>query len=347
MKQIVMQFKREFWELKHISFNAPFAISATLTGLACAWLLLITFSGNLQFSITDQVMLSAKSNNKITLLFDSEQADSALSEVEREFKWLASPVLQSNPELIRYEYENLNDTKRYHKPQHALKDDIENRITQTTDLFELMLMGLLIIPLTMGLVANKKDQSLLFWRSLPVSDFQIITTKFIYVFLVIPCIYLLATYLGLSLFLILWTVIEMAKSSADIVAVYPVAWMALVELGMLAPAFFFKLFWFLPAYALLLAMFMLVSRYKSLPAIMPAFVMLILAVERMLFDTPWLNNTIKEYFSSGLTHSQHIKWTVLWGDNFPPVDYSQLTACIVAAILLIAAVIKLRQKQQA
>lgn len=347
MKSILMQFKREFWELKQFSFTAPLLFTSILSVLACLMLLVLALSGRLQFSMADEVLFSADKKSELILLFDSEQTYADAQTVNRDFAWLNNPVAQTHPELIRNESEIGNNKNKFRPQQHALKDDIENRVTQITDSLEILLLFLLIFPLVAGMVANKKDQSLLFWRSMPVSDFQVVCTKFAYVFLVIPSFYLLAIWAGLILVMSCWTLIEIVKSSSSIVAVYPILWSAFLQLVKLSTAFFFKILWFMPVYALLLANLMLATRYKTLPVIMAFSITIMLAIERQIFETPWINYLFSEYFSMGITYSQYIKWTVLWGDQFPSINYLWLLGCVLSCLCLIVLVTKLRQKQEA
>ena len=347
MKSMLMQLKREFWELKDISFRVPTIFVSVLTALVCLLLLLAALFGKIQFSMTDEVVFWAEQANQINILFDSEQDNLQLKPAQHNFVWLENPVAQSNPELIRNESEIGNKTNKYRKFSHTIKDDIENRITQITDSFEFMFLALLLMPLVTGLIANKKDQSLLFWRSMPVSDVQVVFSKFLFVFVVIPCIYLLTIWLGLTAVITSWTIIELVSSNSNVMPIYPELWQALSQLMLLSPALFFKLLWFMPVYAFLLIMFMLAGHSKTLPPIIFFSSIIALAIERQIFTSPWVNNLLRDYFSNGITYSQHIKWTVLWGDQFPPVNYLALAACLLASLVLITLVILLRQKQQA
>ena len=155
---------------------------------------------------------------------------------------------------------------------------------------------------------ERSDRSILFWKSMPVSDWHAVLSKLLTVLLAVPVIYVLAI-VATQLSLLLIVSIVGLFSSASITSLWLDSgllggWIHLV-IGYLVQGF-----WMLPVYGWLLLVSAWTNRNPVLVAVLAPIIPI--ALEAVLFQTTYLSNWI----------SSHFRWVALPG--FSGVERSQM-----------------------
>jgi ABC-2 type transport system permease protein len=156
------------------------------------------------------------------------------------------------------------------------------------------------------LYQERKDRSILFWKSLPVSDATTVLSKLIVATVVVPLgVYLVAMLTGV-VFQLIWSARAAAGALPDIAVVWDtVAWFkvqALMLYGLIV-----AILWYLPFTAFLLLVSAWARRNVFLWATLPPVIALL--VERIAFGTHYIGGLL-EYRS----------WTGFWAAVLGPVD---------------------------
>ncbi|MFT6988737.1 MAG: ABC-2 type transport system permease protein, partial [Paraglaciecola sp.] len=174
-------------------------------------------------------------------------------------------------------------------------------------MFVPFIMLSLIIQLyyfTTCLFDERRDLSVYFWRSLPVSDVLSVGVKLITGALVIPAIFMLAATLVVFVFLLLaliaCTVLSLGYDvslwglwgSADIISNLTSIWLNLLPYAL----------WMFPVFAWLMLASMFANKAPFLWAILPIAALLLIesfVVEYLHLDGRLFLNTLLEYFAFG------------------------------------------------
>jgi ABC-2 type transport system permease protein len=174
-------------------------------------------------------------------------------------------------------------------------------------MFVPFIMVSLIIQLyyfTTCLFDERRDLSVYFWRSLPVSDVLNVGVKLITGALVVPAIFMLAAtfvvFVFLFLALIVCTVLSLGYDvslwglwvSADIIGNLTSIWLNLLPYAL----------WMFPVFAWLMLASMFANKAPFLWAILPIAAILLIesfVVEYLHLDGRFFLNTLREYFAFG------------------------------------------------
>jgi ABC-2 type transport system permease protein len=163
-----------------------------------------------------------------------------------------------------------------------------------------------VIYLLDCLYAERRDRSILFWKSLPVSDAQTVLSKLLVAMLLIPVFTLLlamvAYLLMTGLLALRYEVLRPAMSLASIGRAFG-------AMPDLAGGIFFSLLWYTPVSAYLMLASVLAKRSPLVYAVLPPVVLML--IEQMLFGTghvgrflgyrlaPWFRPESSGFGSSG------------------------------------------------
>jgi len=174
-------------------------------------------------------------------------------------------------------------------------------------MFVPFIMVSLIIQLyyfTTCLFDERRDLSVYFWRSLPVSDVLNVGVKLITGALVVPAIFMLAAtfvvFIFLLLALLVCTVLSVGYDlslwglwgSADIIGNLTSIWLNLLPYAL----------WMFPVFAWLMLASMFANKAPFLWAILPIAAILLIesfVVEYLHLDGRFFLNTLREYFAFG------------------------------------------------
>jgi len=186
---------------------------------------------------------------------------------------------------------------------------------------------------------ERRDLSVLFWRSLPVSDAMSVGVKLLVGALILPGVFLLAATLTLLIFLVLafvyCTVLSLGFdislwgfwANANIVSTVLSMWLNLLPYTL----------WLLPLYAWLMLVSMFSSKAPLLWAILPVVALLLVEsfiVHYFHFNSGFIGQFLMDYFSFG----KHTATAYMEGSvGISAVPFSVLSDKISFVGLLIAA----------
>ena len=195
------------------------------------------------------------------------------------------------------------------------------------------------------LYAERKDRSILFWKSLPVSDMQAVLAKVGTGLLVAPLVALLIAAVALPLLLL---VLKMRYNALDGVIGLDAFLGAYGMLPRIAMTWLWGVLWYSPIAAYLLLASVLATRVPLMFALLPPVVLVIL--EGVVLGTyrigrfiggrlaPWQDDS----WSLGITPEQLISGTAD-PDGAAPLLNSDLWLGVAAAAVMVYIVIRLRR----
>lgn len=188
-----------------------------------------------------------------------------------------------------------------------------------------------------ALYGERRDRSILFWKSLPVSDLTTVLSKFSIPIVVVPMVSFAITLVTQFCMLLLSSVILMG-SGADV----GIVWTGIPFLSDSSVLFYHLLtihgFWYAPLYAWLLLISAWAPRLPFLWAVLPPFV--IVGLERITFGTSHFLDLLKYRAlgpNSAMTPEHHHTTTTLMPHHFFSTP-GLWTGVVIAAALLFVTV---------
>jgi ABC-2 type transport system permease protein len=169
------------------------------------------------------------------------------------------------------------------------------------------------------LYAERRDRSILFWKSLPVSDAQTVLTKLSMALVLIPLFTLL---LALVAYLLLSGLLYLRYEALRPLLGVDAIGRAFATLPDLAGSMVFALLWYAPVAAYLMLASVLAKRSPLVYAILPPVVLIL--VEQMLFGThhvarflgrwlvPWVRLEPPQIDDNRVSFGTSVDWSVLW-----------------------------------
>lgn len=332
--RIVMQIKRELWENKATIIKVPF------TGLiifSCLFLLAglyLSFSNQIHFHANGQMFIS-DTESKIEVLFDgnsNNQRDNSV--IDYQFIMPQEPLTEQYPELARDidKYKAIDEAIQPYESIHPIKQSSESILYRYSGAFDILLLILIIFPLMSSLVSDRKDKSVLFWRSLPVTETQNVLTKFFTVLVIMPIIYYVVLFLTLSILLLIVAAIEF--STLGHLLLSTVFGDLLIEIMQMGHGFVFALIWFLPMYCLL-------AMFTSFPSKFSSPLMMFLGA--LMFVVGDTTHFIKAYWQAGFETARALKWQYVWDTITVHIKYDWLIYGMLLSSIFIATTILLRR----
>jgi len=187
------------------------------------------------------------------------------------------------------------------------------------------------------LYGERRDRSILFWKSLPVSDLTTVLSKFCIPIVVLPMVSFAITLVTQFCMLLLSSVIFMGSGAG-----VGIVWTGIPFLSDSSALFYHLLtihgFWYAPLYAWLLLISAWAPRLPFLWAAMPPFV--IVGLERITFGTSHFLDLLKYRAlgpNSAMTPEHHHTTTTLIPHHFFSTP-GLWTGVVIAAALLFVTV---------
>ena len=150
-----------------------------------------------------------------------------------------------------------------------------------------------------SLHSERRDRSILFWKSMPVSDAETVASKALMALVVIPLVGL-AIALGLQVALVGMVAVALAIAGVDFAALWnplPVGTTLLaLPYGVATQAV-----WFAPSFAYLMLVSAWSKRTPFLWAALPLFAAM--ALERLAFGTSYVTGFLRDRITGGLRHA--------------------------------------------
>ncbi|MFK8015794.1 MAG: ABC-2 transporter permease [Gammaproteobacteria bacterium] len=159
-------------------------------------------------------------------------------------------------------------------------------------LFSIVSLFVVTFYMLDALYGDRKDRSVLFWKSLPISDTQTVLSKLVTAVVVMPAIVLVAALVTMFAVLIILS-IAIALGGVN---PFPLLWAEIPLFTLLSNMISIELLhslWFLPVTGWLL---LSSSAAKRTPFLLAALVPLgLIFAEKLAFNTQWFANTVGEY----------------------------------------------------
>ena len=158
--------------------------------------------------------------------------------------------------------------------------------------FQIVYLFVLLFVLLGSVHEERKDRSVLFWKSMPVSDLESIASKIILAVWIAPVITIVAIVLAQLFLLIIASGIAVSEDLGEVSRLW---WQSGLIMGtvQLFVGYFIQGFWALPIYGWLLLVSATANKTPILWAVLAPFVPIIL--ERMLFGTSIIFNGISDH----------------------------------------------------
>src|SRR5215470_11128135 len=173
-------------------------------------------------------------------------------------------------------------------------------IEQPFDLAAAALMGAFIIVAMFycieSLQRERRDRSILFWKSLPVSDLTTVAAKVSIPFVVLP-LFAVAVTVVLQFVMLLVSSVVLAGSGLNVGTYWEQVGLFQASLLLLYHVFTVHVLWSAPIYSYLLLVSAWARRAAFLWAVLPPFVICVL--EKMLFNTWHVAAFLGQFFTGG------------------------------------------------
>ncbi|MDO3388670.1 hypothetical protein QWI17_22680 [Gilvimarinus sp. SDUM040013] len=253
MNSIITQFKREVWESPGIFYKAPIVL----------FVLIIFLSAISFYSLQNGVV-----------------ADWDLQSNSEQWSWSLHSEIGSDKQ-----------------GEDATPQTVVEKISHGQYIIYILFgIGCLFNTINYSLsalVTDRKDRSVLFFKSLPLSEWQVVSTKLVVAVFLLP----LAYWLFALATVVAYTIIAGAFAKVVLGADPQVIWqqisffstLALSAVGLVLTAL-----WALPMYAIILT-FSALAR-KSPLGLLGAVLMFLWVLEKWIFGTHYLADTLRGYF---------------------------------------------------
>jgi ABC-2 type transport system permease protein len=323
-------FVREILESKVSLFWAPIAIALAISVLLFVSVLASSRSVFLNDLLPGLIESSGQDRN-INITIDSDSSGAYTVEKRETFK-----DQQPGAQAV--------------SPPNQLQDNLlalmrDNNISLNplfNALHSCIMMVLLLVSvnyLLASLHIDRRDRSVLFWRSMPVSEWEEVLSKLATVLLVVPAIYIGASVFTQILLLLNTILLVMRWDMDPFVIVFPnLHWGQLVASQ--AFAFLQGVLLLLPVYAWLLFASAAARRSPFMTALAPVVVVILL--ERFVIGSDFLATAVWSRIP-GYAQGVGFSSLQLSGAGFEPVSIAGLVAGLVFALIALAAAVYLRR----
>src|SRR5215472_3326072 len=175
-----------------------------------------------------------------------------------------------------------------------------HQIEEPYDIAAAALMGTFIIVAMFycieSLQRERRDRSILFWKSLPVSDLTTVAAKASIPFVVLP-LFAVAVTVVLQFVMLLVSSVVLAGSGLNVGTYWEQVGLFQASLLLLYHVFTVHVLWSAPIYSYLLLVSAWARRAAFLWAVLPPFVICVL--EKMLFNTWHVAAFLGQFFTGG------------------------------------------------
>lgn len=340
------QVKRELWEHKAIIVNSPaifftFCIALFILGMG-----FFIISDSLHFKMNGEIAIQAN-NVETRIIFDGQATQTiakAFETVEHTFEKELLGMRVNNPELA------IDSDSKTHirRSEHLYEEVLENRLSITLNSIELIVMFTLASLFFQMLLNDRKDKSVLFWRSLPISESYVFIAKIVTVFVITPLVYFFFLYLALGISLAIFAVVEFFMSSISGLTLSSIFWTTYINAIVMFKSFAFQIIWFLPLFLIVgiaITLFRVVGGSVFFTVLFFMLVLL-LSLDNLILVNPYISQFVQHYFSYGVEATLHAKFNVLWQDAYPRINIQWLIYALLTSIVLTITIIQCRKKEQ-
>jgi ABC-2 type transport system permease protein len=184
--------------------------------------------------------------------------------------------------------------QRHHNLEDNAPDALAGLLVSLTIPFAIVMTVVAVFYLLDSLYADRRDRSVLFWKSLPVSDRSTVLSKLLTVAVALPLVTLAAAFASN----ILVALIACVRLSVEGIHIWGYLWNPVVWIAshtILVYALAAAVLWYLPLFAYLLLVSASAGRAVMLWAVLPPLGLML--VERIVFGTGYVAQLIGDRIS--------------------------------------------------
>ncbi|MCF6764466.1 hypothetical protein L3V82_01690 [Thiotrichales bacterium 19S3-7] len=176
----------------------------------------------------------------------------------------------------------------------------------------MLIMWLVLFNYFLGSLSNdRKDRSLLFWLSMPITHTESIIAKIIAGIFIAPVFTWVCIIITEFICLVLLSIVALILGVGPISHLWPIFSLILIWLKMLF-AFYIQGIWLFPLFAWCMLASAYAKRSPFLTAILP--IIIIMIVEGLFFHSAYLSNAITSRFTGAI---------ITWGSLFESGSYQE------------------------
>jgi len=285
LNKFTMQIKRELWQNKSLIFSVPVGFSMLSLLILLAILSYFSSFGyigpNLAGNLTITTKLPTQVGEKHDIFDSSLSKDiDSLTKVEHQFPANRTLAQTNNTHSSGMSIDN------YHK------------LTTAYFVFELIVLILVTILLGRSVVSDRKDRSILFWRSLPVSESFNVLTKLFVATIILPAIYITIGLFTLLSMNVVFMITEWLVGISNAAGISHSLGSVIYALFNMVGWFFVTVIWALPFLTWAMLCSAQVNYSRQLLFILPPLALMF--VEFIFLDSAHIKEAIFSYFSSGM-----------------------------------------------
>ncbi|AWB65635.1 hypothetical protein C2869_03920 [Saccharobesus litoralis] len=316
------QLKREFWEHKTSLVNIPLTLSSVA--------IIALLAGLIYFSLAEHKQIFVQSDGDLYVSVPNQLKGAPVTLVDSHNQSDLGSWQQTD---VKFPARIINKEMDLPKSIERGKEEVRSFLfVATVILVFFSVLGILCSSLS----ADRKDSSILLWRSLPVPESRNVLIKYANAFIVLPCIYIVFAIVTMGIMLSMLSITEYIFSPAAELILTSSFYHFYTSYIAVVFYLFFALLWLSP----LLAWVGLACSYPSKfsPFIVVAPFVLIAIIEALVFRTSHFSQTVLDYIDNGMDSVGHL----VHGKS-ELIDFSQPAIGIALTALLITATIYLRK----
>jgi ABC-2 type transport system permease protein len=319
-KSFLVQLKREYWEYNALMLKLPLGFGI---GMICALLV-----GVFYFSLTPNKQIYVEHNGFLRIqipdrhlappqfLLDTSQPEARADFAPQQFEF-SQRTIEKVPLTL----------DMFSTPQ---------RQVEALGPLLMLVAGVIalvcLILLTSSVSSDRKDKSILVWRSLPIPESRSVLAKYTTALLVTPAIYLTILSISLSIMLGITMLTESIFSPANTLIFSNVFITAYAHFWQGLPAILLSLLWAAP----IVAWFGLVSAYphRYAPLLGIVSIVSISAVEWLVFRSDRIFTGFKQYFEQGSVETLKL----IFGQKYYIDPQYPITGAVLAVLFIVGTI---------
>ncbi|MCH9690852.1 MAG: hypothetical protein K0U59_02125 [Gammaproteobacteria bacterium] len=325
--------RREVLEYRNSLVLAPAITGALLIVLMLCSVLLANRITAVNIDSLD-ILIDEHSDNNVSLAISADKNNSTT-------ELLIKNESSKNPNIDEQEWSFGRDWKNTSKQSNQRTEKIDfnvGSLNPALNILHLIFLGILALTgsnyLANSFYQDRRDRTVLFWKSMPVSEREEIFAKLVTICLLAPAIYVAISIVTQITYILLATLlIWRIDGNATHLVLDNIHFSALF--GGQIISWFLQALWLMPIFAWLLLCSTIARRSPMMLAF--AVPLALYIIELVFFDSNWIGQTLGnylQYLSININSAEDLETlTSIW----PPIDFTDLFwGLALAALLLVA-----------
>ncbi|GEM_PF-3196095 len=323
LKLIWAQFKREYWEHKGVLLWVPLGFSAIILSVVLAGILFVESSDSIAGSVN---LINIDGGTRITISKNNQPTENL------------NNTQQLSDEGLSKEDEPLIKSSQNSPELDKVKSDIKKLSSNPLLIFSGWALSVFIVAfLSSSLSADRKDNSILLWRSMPVSEEINVLVKCATAYIVLPLIYAAITLITLAMIVVMVAMAKLTLSTPDVGIQLTDAFAKMFsDIIPFILLLLFLVIWLIPLYGWLGLVASYPGRLVAISAALP--IVGITLIEWLIFGTDHFSRLIIDYVQQGLQSA-----LMLGSGQWAQVDYQQFLVGLMVSAVFIYTTIQIRK----